>query len=137
MAGKSTIQVAAAVIEKEGRFLIARRNPQTHLGGYWEFPGGKREEGESVEACLIREVQEELGVTVINPTLFRVVHHEYSEKSVELHFFFCSIIEDEAKPLECAEVQWVKPKDLAHYSFPPADVEVVTYLMNRSPVRGH
>lgn len=132
MPSKNSIQVAAAVIERNGRFLIAQRGPQTHLAGYWEFPGGKREPGESFEDCLIREVREELGITVTQPTPFKVIHHDYPEKSVELHFFFCSIDKGEARPLGCANVQWVVPAELANFCFPPADEPVVAELINSS-----
>jgi mutator protein MutT len=117
----SRIQVAAGLILREGRYLIARRKADTHLGGLWEFPGGKREEGESLEACLRRELREELGIDVTAPVHFRMIRHKYREKTVELHFFRCMIIRGEAKALECEEFRWVSPGELPDYEFPPAD----------------
>jgi len=87
----SRIQVAAGLISRDGRYLIARRKAGVHLGGFWEFPGGKREQGESLEACLRRELREELGIEVTLPVFFRIISHAYPEKTVELHFFRCSI----------------------------------------------
>lgn len=124
------IQVAAAVIECEGRYLITQRGAHTHLEGYWEFPGGKREADESLEACLIRELREELGVEVTQPIPFSVIQHEYPDKAVELHFFCCSILHGDVQPLGCADFQWVTPKELLNFSFPPADEPVVSRLIN-------
>ena len=78
------IEVAAGIIVHEGRYLIARRKAGVHLGGLWEFPGGKRETGETLEECLHRELREELNVRIGPPTPFQVVRHEYPEKIVEL-----------------------------------------------------
>jgi mutator protein MutT len=122
-------QVAAGLILREGRYLIARRKADTHLGGLWEFPGGKREEGESLEACLRRELREELGIDVAAPVHFRMIRHEYREKTVEMHFFRCTIIGGEAKALECEEVRWVTPDELAEYDFPPADRPLIETLL--------
>ena len=132
---KKIIQVAAAVIECDGRYLITQRGPHTHLAGYWEFPGGKRESGESLEACVQREVREELGVEVTQPTLFMAIQHEYPEKEVELHFFFCTISEGKVQSLGCAGFQWVTPEELLNFTFPPADEPVVARLRERAGVR--
>ena len=122
------IQVAAAVIECEGRYLITQREPHSHLGGYWEFPGGKREPGESLEVCLKRELLEELGIEVTHPEPFVVIQHEYSDKAVELHFFLCSVLKGNVQKLGCADFQWVRPEEFSYYSFPPADEPVVAKL---------
>ncbi|MBM4124716.1 MAG: 8-oxo-dGTP diphosphatase MutT [Nitrospira sp.] len=123
------IQVAAGVIACEGRYLIARRKPDVHLGGFWEFPGGKREAGESLEDCLRRELREELGIEITEPVRLRVVQHEYSEKTVELHFFLCAIQGGQARALDCHEVRWVTPKELPDFDFPPADRPLIEELM--------
>ena len=117
---KPFIQVSAAVIERDGRYLITQRGPHAHLGGYWEFPGGKREAGESLEACVQREVKEELGVDVTYATPFMVIHYEYPEKNVELHFFFCSIVSGEVHAIGCAGFQWVTAENFSDFTFPPA-----------------
>ena len=128
MDDKAVIEVAAAVIERQGRYLITRRKANVHLGGYWEFPGGKREEGETFEACVRREVLEELGVeiTVLRPLI--VTRHEYPEKIVQLHFFTCSLSHGTPRALGCLGFQWVKGEELLAYSFPPADAPVIAQL---------
>ena len=122
------IQVAAALIYREGRYLIARRKAGTHLGGLWEFPGGKRERGESLEDCLRREVREELGVEITDPSLFKVISHDYPEKAVELHFFRCSIRVGSPRPLGCDDLRWVTPDELSEYPLPLADRPLVDAL---------
>ncbi len=124
----SIIQVAAGLIAKEGRYLITKRKAGVHLEGLWEFPGGKREPSETLEACLHRELREELGVEVGQPDLFRVVRHTYPEKTVELHFFRCRLVRGEAAPLGCEALAWVRPEDLGQYEFPPADRPIVDAL---------
>ncbi len=125
---KEWTQVAAALIERDGQYLITRRRAGAHLEGLWEFPGGKRETGESLEACVCREVKEELGLEISEATPFAVVHHEYPEKSVELHFFSCSIARGKAQALGCAEFAWVRPDHFSRYAFPPADESILSRL---------
>jgi len=128
MAHREWIQVAAALIEREGRYLITRRYADAHQGGLWEFPGGKREPGETLESCVQREVREELGIEITHPTLFTVLRHDYPGKSVELHFFSCSVLHGKAHSLGCADFRWVKPEELAQFEFPPADAPIVQSL---------
>ena len=127
------LQVAAALIARDGRYLICRRRPGAHLGGLWEFPGGKREGGESLEDCLVREIREELGVDVSAPVLHAVLTHAYPERRVELHFFRCAIMRGEPECLGCAELRWVAPRDLHGYEFPPADRSVIQRLGDEEP----
>lgn len=122
------IEVAAGIIAHEGRYLIARRKAGVHLGGFWEFPGGKREAGETLEECLHRELWEELNIRIGTPTPFQIVRHEYPEKVVELHFFCCRIETGTAVALDCAEVRWVYPNEMAALEFPPADQPVIAAL---------
>jgi mutator protein MutT len=122
------IEVAAGLIHHDGRYLIARRKPGVHLAGFWEFPGGKREAGESLTECLQRELFEELGVRVDMPIPYRIVRHDYPEKIVELHFFRCVIEEGEAAPVDCEEIRWVLPEELTHFEFPPADKTIIAAL---------
>ena len=122
------IEVAAGIIAHEGRYLIARRKAGAHLGGLWEFPGGKRETGETLEECLHRELWEELNVRISAPTPFQIVRHEYPEKVVELHFFCCRIATGVAIAMDCAELRWVYPHEMASFEFPPADRPVIAAL---------
>jgi 8-oxo-dGTP diphosphatase len=125
---RRVIEVAAGLIHEKGRYLIARRKPGVHLAGYWEFPGGKRESGESFEECLRRELFEELSIRVDAPVAYQVVRHDYDETTVELHFFHCHIEEGQATNLDSAEIRWVAPQELAHYAFPPADRVIIDAL---------
>jgi mutator protein MutT len=116
------VEVAAALIRNEaGRYLITRRRADTHLAGRWEFPGGKREPGETLEACLARELREELGAEVTVGERVETVRWAYPEKTVILHFFRCRLTGGVLEPLQCAALDWVEPARLADYDFPPAD----------------
>ena len=128
MTGAAPIQVAAALLAHEGRYLITQRKAGVHLGGFWEFPGGKRESDELLEGCLRRELREELGIEITPPVLFRVIRHDYPEKSVELHFFRCSIASGLPRPLGCADLRWVAPEELDQFPLPPADQPLVEAL---------
>lgn len=125
------IQVAVGLLAHEGRYLIAKRKQGVHLGGFWEFPGGKREAGESLEECLRRELREELGIEISGPTLFQVVRHDYPGKSVELHFFRCFLgkiasgKERLVQAMDCGEYRWVTPDELLEFEFPSADRPVL------------
>lgn len=124
----SVVEVAAGLIRHEGRYLIAKRSPGVHLAGFWEFPGGKRELGESLEDCLQRELFEELSIRISMPVHFRMIKHEYSEKTVELHFFRCTIDTGVATPRDCAEIRWVFPHEFRDFQFPPADQPIIEAL---------
>jgi 8-oxo-dGTP diphosphatase len=126
----STVVVTAAIVERDGRWLVARRLQGTHLEGLWEFPGGKIEPGESLEACLVRELQEELGVAsrVLRPRWSTT--HDYATKRVELHFFDCEI-DGEPKPLLGQELRWVDASELAALPLPEADAGLVDLLTRR------
>jgi mutator protein MutT len=122
------IEVAAGLIHHDGRYLIARRKPGVHLAGFWEFPGGKRESGESLVECLQRELFEELRIRIDLPVPYQIVRHDYPEKTVELHFFRCVIEQGEATPVDCAEIKWVLPEELSDFTFPPADRVIIDAL---------
>ena len=120
-------KVVAAVIERDGRILIARRPAGRHLGGLWEFPGGKRQAGETPEAALVREIREELDAMVTVGPLLEDLEWAYPGKTVRLRFFRCRL-ENEPRAAEGQELAWVAPGDLDRYRFPPADDALVTRL---------
>ena len=128
----NVVEVAAGLIAHEGRYLITRRKAGVHLGGMWEFPGGKREPGETLEQCLHRELWEELNVAVEAPIPFQTVRHEYPEKTVELHFFHCRIASGEATALDCAEFRWVYPHEMDEFEFPSADHAIIHALQQKA-----
>jgi mutator protein MutT len=122
------IEVSAALVFRDGRLLIAQRHAKSHLGGLWEFPGGKREAGETFEQCLVREIREELGVEISVGELFEEIVHDYPEKSVHLKFFICKLLSGEPQPLDCAAVNWVTKAQLADFQFPAADADLLEKL---------
>ncbi|OYT19766.1 MAG: 8-oxo-dGTP diphosphatase MutT [Nitrospira sp. UW-LDO-01] len=126
------IEVAAGLIKRSNRYLIARRKAGVHLAGFWEFPGGKREAGESFADCLQRELWEELNIRIDSPIAYQIVRHEYSDKVVELHFFHCAIEQGEPVPLGCEEIRWVFPEELTKFTFPPADYAVIQSLQRET-----
>jgi 8-oxo-dGTP diphosphatase len=123
----TTIVVTAAVIDRDGRFLVTRRQQGVHLEGYWEFPGGKCEAGESLDACLARELREELDVEAQVGEEVLVTTHPYADRSVELHFFRCDL-KGEPRPLLGQEMRWATREELATLEFPPADGELIQRL---------
>ena len=120
--------MAAGLIFREGRLLITQRHSDAHLGGLWEFPGGKRKPEETFQQCLVRELIEELGVHIQVGELFDQVTHEYPEKTVHLKFFMCLIDRGNPKALDCAGFKWVSEPDLDAHEFPPADNRVLKKL---------
>ena len=128
------IEVSAALIFRAGKLLITQRHAKTHLGGLWEFPGGKREAGETFEQCLVREIREELGAEISVGELFAEVAHAYPEKSVHLKFFICQLLSGEPQPLDCAAVNWVAKTELADFEFPAADAQLLEKLKDPSLV---
>jgi len=123
-----SIEVAAALIFHQGRLLITQRRAGTHLGGLWEFPGGKREPGETFEQCLAREIREELGVGISVGELFEEISHHYPEKSVHLKFFKCRLVAGEPQAIDCAAVKWVEKSELDTHEFPAADAQLLGKL---------
>jgi 8-oxo-dGTP diphosphatase len=124
------ILVAAAVIRRGGEYFVTRRHAGVHLEGYWEFPGGKCEQGESLVACLEREIQEELDARITVRGEILAVSHEYPDRIVELRFFDCELL-DEPRPMLGQEMRWVRKGDLDALPFPPADAELLELLKAR------
>jgi mutator protein MutT len=125
---KKQIEVSAALIFHDGKLLITQRNANAHLGGLWEFPGGKLEANETFEGCLIREIREELGIEICAGKLFEEITHAYPEKTVRLKFFICKMIRGEPQPLGCAAFKWIGKSELADYEFPAADAQLLEKL---------
>jgi 8-oxo-dGTP diphosphatase len=124
---KPRIIVTAAVIERDGAFLLTRRLEGTHLAGYWEFPGGKCGPDETLADSLVREIREELEADVdVGPELL-ATSHEYPERHIELRFFRC-VLRTEPTPALGQQMAWVRREDLRAYPLPPADDELVTLL---------
>jgi 8-oxo-dGTP diphosphatase len=125
------IVVVAAVIERDGRFLVGRRLTGTHLAGHWEFPGGKVHEGETEEAALQREIAEELNAAVSNARKIFHTAHTYLERIVELHFYRGELTSD-PEPMLGQELRWITRDEFGSMTFPPADAELIDGLINAS-----
>lgn len=124
----SVVEVAAGLVFREGKLLITQRYPEAHLGGLWEFPGGKRDPDESFEECLRRELLEELGIEVSVGRLIEAITHVYPEKTVHLRFFHCDWVAHEPQPLGCPAFQWITREQLGNYDFPAADARLLEKL---------
>ena len=127
---KPILHVTAGLIWKRGELLIAKRPKGVHLEGLWEFPGGKREEGESLKDCVEREIEEELGLKVRAVKELLTVEHEYTNNSVSLHVFHCTSPTGEPKCLQAQDIKWIEPAGLGKYTFPPPDEKVVEFLLS-------
>jgi len=121
---------AAALVDTDGRILICRRPEGKAFAGLWEFPGGKMEAGETPEACLVRELFEELGIRVkadcLSPFVF--ASHAYEDQHLLMPLFLCRRWEGFVERKEHAALAWVKPIELFSYPMPPADGPLCAYL---------
>ena len=125
---KPHYQVAAGLIYKGNELLIAQRPMDGMLGGLWEFPGGKREEGESLAECLVREIREELGIEIEIDEYLTSVDHAYSHFSITLHALKARYLRGEPQTLGCADWKWIKLEELNQYAIPRADRKIVELL---------
>ena len=119
--------VVAAVVELANRVLVTERLPGQHLAGYWEFPGGKMENGENHRRCLEREMREELEVEVKVGNELHATSFAYPDRTIELHFYRCTIV-GEPKPVLGQRIRWVARAELKTLRFPPADLELIRLL---------
>ena len=118
-----TLEIGLAVVHHAGDILITRRPLQSHLGGLWEFPGGKRESGESIERCAVREVYEEVELRCHAERELVRLTHEYPDRTVELVAVGCSLDSPRiaATAKQVSELRWIRPTDRTRYSFPNAN----------------
>jgi mutator protein MutT len=128
------VDVTAALIQDAaGRYLITQRRRGTHLEGLWEFPGGKRDAGESLEACLRRELAEELSATFAVGEKVDTTTWEYPDRTIVLHFFRCRLEAGSIEPREQQAMAWVDPARFGEYEFPPADRALIDRLSASGP----
>ena len=126
------IEVSAGLVFRHGKLLITQRHANAHLGGLWEFPGGKREGDETFEQCLVRELREELGIEVELGELVESLTHAYPEKTVVLKFFRCRWKQNEPRAIDCLALKWVSASELRNYEFPAADARLLQ-MLQKSP----
>ena len=129
---KIVLVVAAALVDSDGRVLIAQRPEGKQLAGQWEFPGGKVEQGETPETALIRELQEELGITVRQACLapFVFASHTYESFHLLMPLYLIRRWEGEPEAREHKALKWVRPNDMRNYEMPPADLPLVAWLQD-------
>jgi mutator protein MutT len=125
------IEVACAVIEKDGEILIAQRKFDDSYGGHWEFPGGTRHADEKMEDCVVRELREEMGIVICPRRFLFRFDHLYPSRKVELYFYFCDWVGGTPRRIECQDYRWVKPEELREYLFLPGDEAMLTELVSR------
>jgi len=122
------VRVAAGLVFDGGRLLITQRPAEKHLGGLWEFPGGKLDTGESYPDCLRRELREELGIEVAVGPMLAAIEHAYPEKTVRIHFYRCALTSGVPTAIECADLEWITADQLDQFVFPPADAALLGEL---------
>jgi mutator protein MutT len=124
--------VGVGVVEKDGKVLITQRRFDDHLGGIWEFPGGKKSPQESDEACVERELKEELGISVKVGDHIETIRYAYPDRKLELRFYSCSLVAGDPKAVEVQDFRWVQPSELIYYQFPKADRDLVDRLAKKT-----
>ena len=127
-ADEPALEIALALCLRDGRLLVTRRKPDAHLGGFWEFPGGKRVLPETFTACALRELAEETGVQARAVREREPIAWEYPERRVLLHPVECAWIAGEGELLEVADLRWVSGEELRALAFPPANAALVQDL---------
>ncbi|MBM3457400.1 MAG: (deoxy)nucleoside triphosphate pyrophosphohydrolase [Armatimonadetes bacterium] len=126
------LRIGLAIIRQGEALLVTRRPAGSHLEGYWEFPGGKQQAGETVEGCAVREAWEEVGVECGAVHCYPPIRFDYPDRSVELHPVECRFLGGEPQALEAAEWRWVRPEELSTLSFPPANAPLLEQLQRTS-----
>ena len=124
------------VINAVGEVLIDQRLEEGLLGGMWEFPGGKQEPGEAIEACVARELMEELGIVVSVGEALITLDHAYSHKNLQFVVHLCDWCSGDPKPLASQQVRWVRPEQLKNYPFPAANARIIDALLGRLNTTG-
>ena len=124
-----TIDVAAALVFRDGKLLVTKRHDDVHLGGFWEFPGGKVETGESDLEALAREVLHRLGVNIGVCKLISFVRHPYERYTIDLHLYECHLTAGRPEKLNVHDFAWVQSDEFEHYPFTPADEISVAKLL--------
>ena len=122
------INVAAAIIKKNNKYFIAKRNRNKHLGGFYEFPGGKQDTNETLQETVIREIKEELDVNICVGNKLGEEHYKDEKINVHLHYFFCKIISGDIVLKEHEDSAWVTKEEFKNYEFAEGDKDIISLL---------
>ena len=122
------INVAAAIITKNNKYFIAKRNKNKHLGGFYEFPGGKQDKNETLQETVIREIKEELDVNIFVGDKLGEEHYKDEKINVHLHYFFCTIISGDIVLKEHEDSAWVSKEEFKNYDFAEGDKDIISLL---------
>ncbi|MBC8949713.1 MULTISPECIES: 8-oxo-dGTP diphosphatase MutT [Xenorhabdus] len=126
---KKHLHIAAGIIKNSNdEIFITQRRADSHMGGFWEFPGGKLEQGETPEQALIRELKEEVGITVTHCELIDTIKHDFPDRSITLDFFLVDEWKDKPFGKEGQPSRWVLQSELIADEFPPANRSIVGFL---------
>ena len=119
------IEAAIAIVIRDGKVLVCQRRDDDTFGGFWEFPGGKQEDGETLEQCLARELREELNILARPTRSLTPIVHDYPHVLLRLHPFLCEHESGEPELIECQASRWIEPAELRDYRFPPANESLI------------
>jgi mutator protein MutT len=128
MSKMPVIPCGIAIIRRGSEFLISQRCEDDTFGSFWEFPGGKRNPGETFEDCVVRETKEELGVDIVVRSKFMELRRQYNEKIIWLNFYLCDYVGGEPRAIECQKTAWSDVDGLKKFRFPPANELVIAKL---------
>jgi len=126
---KPHYRVAVGIVWHKNKILISRRKESGLLGGLWEFPGGKVKKGESAENCIIREINEELGVDVMPVSFLKQIKHVYSHFSITLDAFRCNYVAGDPSPIGCSDWKWINLEEIPQFPFPRASHKLFNFLI--------
>jgi mutator protein MutT len=124
------IDAAIAIVTKGQYILVCQRKDADTLGGLWEFPGGKCEEGETMEQCLARELHEEVNLVATPLVRLTPIEHDYPYAQIRLHPFICRHESGDPELLECQAARWIEPVQLREYQFPPANETLIEEVID-------
>ena len=122
------INVAAAIITKDNKYFIAKRNKNKHLGGFYEFPGGKQDVNETLQETVIREIKEELDINICVGDKLGEEHYNDEKINVHLHYFFCTIISGNIVLKEHEDSAWITKEEFQNYKFAEGDKDIISLL---------
>jgi mutator protein MutT len=124
----AVIPCGVAIIRRGSEFLVSQRCAEDTFGSFWEFPGGRKNPGETFEDCVVRETKEELGIEIAVRSKFMEIRKKYNEKIIWLNFYLCDYVSGDPQAIECQKFEWSDVAGLKKFRFPPANEVVIAKL---------